>query len=421
MKTHVIGLFILLALACHKEDLVQEKPSGTLKLKIGLYISITQEDQHLKSTSGTENFKVVIYTAAGQAVRTYDRAADMPDEIRLETGSYYVTASSDNDLPAAFNNPWYFGKSDNFTVTPGGTQSIVVTCELANSVVTVQFSDNIRNLFATYQATVSSAEGSLLFGKNENRAGYFRPLPLTIQADLSWLKQDGTTENKTLTGTIADPKPRKKYEIHIEASAIEGMSMIVVSLGDTAVPVEIVNISDGQGSTGGTVQPGDLLITEIMYDPTAITDTYGEWIEVYNNTNHSINLKNMVLTKSTTDRHVISADVIMPPHGYQVLARAQNATPVNMYIYGTSVTLNNTGAELALSTYGTNGSDGIKICSVDYSGADFPSASGASLSLDPAHLNATDAGNGIFWCAAKTVFGSGDLGTPGTVNDNCNP
>jgi hypothetical protein len=353
-------------------------------------------------------------------VLAFEKASDLPAEIRLETGSYYVTASSDNNLPAAFDNPWYFGRSDTFAITPGGQQSVVVNCELSNTVVAVIYSDQVRNYFSDYSTTVSSSAGSLVFGRTENRQGYFQPLNLSIQAVLTWQKPDGTFESKTLNGSIPNPQPKKKYEIHVDAAGGEGLSMIVINLSDTVVPVEIVYISDEPVNPDGILNNGDLLITEIMYDPTSLADSYGEWFEIYNNTGHSVNLQHLVVSKSVTDRHIVAASITLAPHGYQVFARTDSAVSGDKYVYGTSLTLNNTGAILSISNYGTDGTDGAEICSVNYGEEGFPSASGASICLSVESMNAQEAPRGTSWCISTSAYNTGDLGTPGALNDNCN-
>jgi hypothetical protein len=421
MKSYAFACMLaILAFSCHKEEPGRDKPSGTLNIKVGLYISVGEVKENLKSASGAEDFKVVIYNTDDQEVLAFDKASEIPAEIRLETGSYYVTASSDNNIPAAFDNPFYFGRSDTFTIIPGGQQSVVVNCELSNTVVTVIYSDQVKNNFSDYSTTISSSAGSLEFNRTETRPGYFQPLDLSIRAVLTWQKPDGTFESKTLNGSIPNPQPKRKYEIHVNAAGGEGMSMIVINLADTVVPVEIVNISDEPVYPDGTFGSGDLLITEIMYDPTSLTDTYGEWFEIYNNTGHSVNLQHLVISKNATDRHIIDAPVTLASHGYLVFARTENAVSGDKYVYGTSITLNNTGAILTISNYGTDGTDGTEICSVNYGGTDFPSGSGASIGLNPESLNAGEEPLGTSWCVSTSAYNTGDLGTPGAVNDNCN-
>jgi hypothetical protein len=421
MKSYAFACMLaILVFSCHKEEVSKDKPSGILKIKVGLYISVGEVKENLKSTTGAEDFKVVIYNTNDQEVLAFDKASEIPAEISLETGSYYVTASSDNNLPAAYNNPYYFGRSDTFTITPGGQQSVVVNCELSNTIVAVIYSDEVKDNFSDYSTTVSSSAGSLVFNRTETRMGYFQPMDLTIRAVLTWQKSDGTFESKTLNGSIPNPLPRKKYEIHVDAAGGEGLSMIVINPGDTVVPVEIVNISDEPVNPDGTNNSGDLLITEIMYDPTSLSDTYGEWFEIYNNTGHSVNLQHLVISKNATDRHIITASITLAPHAYQVFARTESAVSGDKYVYGSSITLNNTGAILYVSNYGTDGTNGTEICSVNYGGEGFPSASGASICLNPESLNAQGETLGTSWCVSTSAYGTGDLGTPGAMNDNCN-
>ena len=122
----------------------------------------------------------------------------MPDTIELETGDYYVEAHSDNNLPAAFENPYYRGVSNVFTISSNIQQSVLVNCELANTIVTVSYSDNVVNSFSDYTTTVSSVLDSLVFSRDEIRMGYFQTLPLEIMVELAYLNPDGSDASSTM-------------------------------------------------------------------------------------------------------------------------------------------------------------------------------------------------------------------------------
>jgi hypothetical protein len=421
IKNHVTAIMLILLslFSCHKEDLKNKKPTGELKIEIGLYVSVNEEKESLKSTLGAEDFKVIVYNDADEEVLAFEKASEMPDVIQLEAGNYYVTAFSENNLPAAFENPYYFGKSGNFAISPDNQQTVVVNCELGNTIVSVVYSDYVKSNFKDFTTTVSSAEGSLDFVKNETRAGYFKPLPLTIRASLTMQKPDGTFESKILTGTIPDPKPKRKYEIHVNTSAGTGSSVLQINMDESTGPIEIVDITDQVQNTDSVLKGGELLITEIMYDPTALTDAVGEWFEVYNNTNRTLNLQKLVIKKNDTEKHIITESISLLPGSYQVFSRTDNALTGIKYVYGTGISLNNTGAILSVSNYGTDGTDGTIICSVNYGAEGFPSATGASLCLDPGSLNPLDMALGSSWCVSSSVYSTGDKGTPGTANDNC--
>ncbi|HIA04535.1 MAG TPA: lamin tail domain-containing protein, partial [Myxococcales bacterium] len=53
------------------------------------------------------------------------------------------------------------------------------------------------------------------------------------------------------------------------------------------------------------VKAGDLVITEVMFNPVQVIDSKGEWIELYNTTNKSIDLRGLTLQDAGTDPHLI--------------------------------------------------------------------------------------------------------------------
>jgi hypothetical protein len=409
----------LLVQCCHKEVMQYDQP-GKLKISIGMSIQVNEVKENLKSTNGVEDFRVTVCNPAGAEILAFAKASEMPEEISLDAGSYYVVAHSDNNLPAAFDNPYYYGQSDLFTITPLQVQSVSVNCELANTIVSIVYSDNLQQHYSDYSTTVSSSAGSLVFAKGESRRGYFQPLPLDIHVLINYQQADGSPAVKTLTGHIPDPQPKRHYEVHVDAAPGAGSALLQISMNEAEVPVEVVNVSDGPGTaSGGDLAPGSLLITEIMYNPSAMTDATGEWFEIYNNTTIQIDLHNLVIRKDNAESHVIGSEVILQPQQYYVLARTDNAVIGNKYVYGTGISLNNTGAVLSVCNYGTDRTNGSVICAVDYGADGFPSGTGASICLDPDLFNPADMILGDSWCTSVSAYQTGDLGTPGEVNDSC--
>ena len=338
----------------------------------------------MKSLQQTEDFKVTIYTADGTEAMSFESASDMPDTIELETGNYYVEAHSDNNLPAAFENPYYLGVSNVFTINNNIQHSVLVNCELANTIVTVIYSDNVVNSFSDYTATVSSELGSLVFTGNETRMGYFKTLPLEITAELTYLNPDGSDVAKKLSGSIPEPLPNRHYEILIDASIDGGLATFQIQMDSSEVVMELVEITDIPNTPqNGAIGSGELLITEIMPNPSALSDTEGEWFEIYNNSDRVINLQNLILGRDDVNRHTITESIDLSPGSYMVFERTDLATGVSGYTYGSGILLPNTGAVLSIFNEGTETEPGAMIFSVDYGGTDFSIVSGASTSLSP--------------------------------------
>lgn len=416
-----VCLITLNLISCQKEETPSPSETGSLIIEVDLYLKVNEINNVLKSTAQTENFKVTIYAVDGTPVQVFENASDMPAVIELETGDYYVEAHSDNNLPAAFENPYYYGVSDVFSISSNTQQSVLVSCELANTIVSVVYSTNIISSFSSYATTVSSNEGSLVFAETESRLGYFRSLALEILVELSYLKPDGTPISKTLSGSISNPLPNRHYQILVDASIDEGMASFQIVLDESEVTVEVVEVTDGAvNPPEGPVGYGDLLISEIMYNPAALSDTDGEWFEIYNNSTQALNLQNLVLERDDINRHVITESIELSPGAYCVLARTLQATDAsNTYVYGSAITLSNTGAILSIYNEGTESDPGALIFSVNYGESAFPDGSGASISLSPDRLNTTEAILGSSWCVSTSVFNTGDAGTPGVINDLC--
>ncbi len=417
----MICMLFLAMISCQKEEAEAVKQKGSLHLDIGVLISVNEKPSLYKAAPVLDEFNVHIYSADHTEVLAFDNVTDMPANIELETGDYYVIAYSDNNFPADFENPYYYGQTDPITITSNTQQDVQVNCLLANTIVSVVYSDNIINNFSGYICTVSSDAGSLVYTEDETRWGYFQTLPMNILAQLTYLKPDGSESTKTMTGSIPSPLPNRHYEITVDASIDEGMASFQVLMDETAVAMETIALSDeGVAPPAGAVAYGELLITEIMANPTALSDTEGEWFEIYNNSDHVINLQNLILERDEINIHTITEPIDLAPASYYILSRTDLSTDLsNEYVYGSDITLSNTGAVLSIYNEGSETSPGALIYSLDYGETNFPSGTGASIGLNPNLLNPSDALLGSSWCISTSAYSTGDLGTPGAVNDLC--
>jgi hypothetical protein len=172
-------------------------------------------------------------------------------------------------------------------------------------------------------------------------------------------------------------------------------------------------------ATGKTPAPGELVISEIMNNPSAAGDLLGEWFEVTNISAVPLDLAGCVLSSSN------DADFTIPK------TPALAVSPGGQLLLGLSGDPTKNGgvepdlvyAEFALG----NGSDVLTIrCDnvvVDTvawdDGLTYPDPDGASMQLDPGKLDPADNDAGGNWCEATAKFGAGDNGTPGTPNTAC--
>jgi hypothetical protein len=179
----------------------------------------------------------------------------------------------------------------------------------------------------------------------------------------------------------------------------------------------------GANCGGGSPLPGDLVITEIMNNPSAVSDSAGEWFEIYNDTGSAIDLAGLVIVHQPNDpqaTHTIAQSVMVPAGGFAVLGINANAsTNGNVtvdYQYANTVNLNNTADYLAIET-----ANQVVIDELSYDQVSGLDPDGKTRNLNPQYLTAFDNDTDLRFCEATTpISGGTDLGTPGVGNDNCN-
>jgi hypothetical protein len=163
------------------------------------------------------------------------------------------------------------------------------------------------------------------------------------------------------------------------------------------------------------LDPGDLVITEIMKNPAAVADANGEWFEIYNASGGEINLSGLEIKDDGTDSHTIPSDVLVAAGDYALLAinddsGTNGGLPPVDYEYS-GFTLDDTEDEIVLM------SGAVEVDRVAYGGrTGFPDPTGASMYLIDVVL---DNNVGSNWAEDTWhVYGDGDFGTPGVANEH---
>ncbi len=161
-----------------------------------------------------------------------------------------------------------------------------------------------------------------------------------------------------------------------------------------------------------TPSEAKLVITEIMPNPSMVSDTYGEWFEVYNQDSISHNLFHWTLKDADTDSHRIEDNLIIEPGNYIVLGRNADSTQngglqVDYVIH--NFILSNTVDEIIFWD-----SLGYLVDEVVYDNT-FPFGNGASMYVADMELDNNNPDN---WYVSSTPYGVGDFGTPGKAWDD---
>jgi hypothetical protein len=172
----------------------------------------------------------------------------------------------------------------------------------------------------------------------------------------------------------------------------------------------------------GLIPEGAVIVTEIMYNPNAVSDLSGEWIEVTNVWTNTINLHGFSISDIGSDIHTINktSGLLIGPGESAVLCRNSDPSTnggVTCDYQWADFQLGNMGDEIILEHVG------VEINRVEYNDSPlWQTPPGSSLSLDPAYYDGVSNQNADNWCATPSSYPltGGDYGTPGAMNPSCN-
>ena len=158
-----------------------------------------------------------------------------------------------------------------------------------------------------------------------------------------------------------------------------------------------------------------LVISELMKDPDAVSDDFGEWFEL-TNIGPDVDLNGLEVQDADGNGFVVAGALAMASGTQRVFAvsadAAANGGVTPDYVYDVAdLKLSNEGGSITLILGGR---------AVDTVAWDsLPAVKGHAIALDPDALDPERNDLAESWCAAGSPYGDGDFGTPGTANESC--
>jgi predicted extracellular nuclease len=186
-----------------------------------------------------------------------------------------------------------------------------------------------------------------------------------------------------------------------------------ISIVNTTTPAIAYAVIPKQGT--GTPPPppptAKVVITELMMNPSAVSDADGEWIELYNAGTSTVDLTGWSVRDGTAGMADWLTTYTLAPGQYVVVGANTNkatnggATVVSAW---NSFGLGNTSGTVQLYN-----AAGVLADEVVY-GTGWTKPTGASISLKTPSLDNSQPAN---WCTESTVWSgsAGDKGTPGAA------
>ncbi|RHJ94156.1 DUF4493 domain-containing protein [Parabacteroides bouchesdurhonensis] len=134
-------------------------------------------------------------------VSSFDRFDEMPSEIKLKEGAYTLVAYKGNNLPAAFENPYFEGNAD-FTIKADMNTPIDITCTLGNARIMADYTEDFKKMYSDYATLLKTSftTNNLEIVKGEQRPAYLQIDKEGTELSISIrVKKVGEEKEKTYT------------------------------------------------------------------------------------------------------------------------------------------------------------------------------------------------------------------------------
>ena len=180
---------------------------------------------------------------------------------------------------------------------------------------------------------------------------------------------------------------------------------------------------------------GEIRINEIMVDPVALSDAAGEWVELFNPTDHAVNLVDCALTRGDGGSTALAARTL-EAKAYLTVARGENPgfeadeqAAIALRNAGDVLRLRCRSTEVDALAYGEDAAGavmpGVALGREPLSEAGIGEAAGGGGAMGEVERGAAQervdppATPAVARCLALSAYGTGELGTPGRLNDPC--
>lgn len=197
------------------------------------------ESDNLAMAPDKSLFSISLLSRDGSIDKTWDSIEKFNQEEGFPMGEYTLSASYGNSEVEGFDKPFYYGE-ENIEVMLGHTTVQTITATLANSMLSVRYTDDLTSRFKAYSSAVQTEGNDLFaFAQNEDRAAYLNPGKAKFFVTLT------NDKDKTVTVNLVDLKLEPKHHYIVEVGVNTdnlGNAVLEVNVTEDIITEEPVKI-----------------------------------------------------------------------------------------------------------------------------------------------------------------------------------
>jgi hypothetical protein len=204
--------------------------------------------KYQKTATGTidapevSDFSLTLTKSDGSYSKTWASYDLFPSDQGFKTGTYTLAADYGSKDEEGFEKPWFHGEQT-FDVLEDQTTDVSITARLANTMVSINYTDAFKAFFKDYATTLHSEGGSYIdYVKDETRPAYLKPGTTTLTVALT--KQNGVSA--TFQPASFETLAQHHYNITLDVYNGEvGEAQLQITFDDSLEQEEVnIDLSD---------------------------------------------------------------------------------------------------------------------------------------------------------------------------------
>lgn len=229
--------------SCGDDQDVPGNGSGTIAPQVSVDHQIVQAaKKRSAATVDVEQLTIALTSADGSYSESWASPSAFPADRKFRTGDYTLTATYGSIDDEGFEKPCFSG-STQFKVLDQQTATPSVTATLANTMVSVSYTDAFRKYMSDWSANVQADGGAYIaVAKDELRPAYIRPG--NTKVNVSFTKPNG--QSATLQVLNFKGEARHHYTVTVDINNGQvGDAVMTVTFDDSTVSESVdIELSD---------------------------------------------------------------------------------------------------------------------------------------------------------------------------------
>lgn len=194
-------------------------------------------DSRAQADISVADLSLRLSKADGSFSQSWPSVADFPTEHGFSVGQYTLEAYYGDAAEQGFEVPSYFG-SQTITVADGKPTHVGLTASLANSMITVKYTDAFQGYMADWSATVNGVK----YAKNETRPVYVTPGDVDIVVNVT--KPNGLTAALAIDKIAAKARYHHTVTIDVNNGNVSDAELFITFDDNMAQEDITIDISD---------------------------------------------------------------------------------------------------------------------------------------------------------------------------------